>query len=211
MGNGNKAEMLIAVCAVLTSVIALFVAWDQGRVMRAQQHGAVFPVLQVDGYVSRLPDQVLMGVRVSNTGVGPALIESVSAWEGEEKLQNLDAFRAALPDGADVSWTSMTGRSLAPGATVDTLTMAWPREAITDAQIEAVAAEWSKVALDFCYCSVFDRCWSARDLSKHRAVRVPKCVRGESDIFESFSDPLPALQPAPDAPPAETQDPAKAD
>jgi len=55
MGNGNKAEMLIAICAVLTSVIALFVAWDQGRVMRAQQHGSVYPVLQVDGFVSSTP------------------------------------------------------------------------------------------------------------------------------------------------------------
>ena len=41
MGTGNKVEMLIAICAVLTSAIAVFIAWDQGRVMRAQQHGAV--------------------------------------------------------------------------------------------------------------------------------------------------------------------------
>lgn len=35
MGTGNKVEMLIAICAVLTSAIAVFIAWDQGRVMRA--------------------------------------------------------------------------------------------------------------------------------------------------------------------------------
>ena len=48
MGTGNKVEMLIAICAVLTSAIAVFIAWDQGRVMRAQQHGAVYPVIQID-------------------------------------------------------------------------------------------------------------------------------------------------------------------
>ena len=32
MGTGNKVEMLIAICAVLTSAIAVFIAWDQGRV-----------------------------------------------------------------------------------------------------------------------------------------------------------------------------------
>jgi hypothetical protein len=62
MGQGNKAEMLIAICAVLTSVIALFVAWDQGRVMRAQQHGSVYPVVQMVGFVSRVPDHVSLGL-----------------------------------------------------------------------------------------------------------------------------------------------------
>ena len=33
MGTGNKVEMVIAVCAVVTSALAVFIAWDQGRVM----------------------------------------------------------------------------------------------------------------------------------------------------------------------------------
>ncbi|HCX12097.1 MAG TPA: hypothetical protein DHU81_17525, partial [Hyphomonas sp.] len=77
MGTGNKVEMLIAICAVLTSAIAVFIAWDQGRVMRAQQHGAVYPVIQIDGFVSTSVDTASMGIRVSNSGVGPALIEQV--------------------------------------------------------------------------------------------------------------------------------------
>ena len=48
MGNGNKVEFLVAICALIASSMAVYMAWDQGRVMRAQQHGAVFPVLQVD-------------------------------------------------------------------------------------------------------------------------------------------------------------------
>ena len=51
MGTGNKVEMLIAICAVLTSAIAVFIAWDQGRVMRAQQQGATI-ILRLDARAS---------------------------------------------------------------------------------------------------------------------------------------------------------------
>ncbi len=88
MGSGNKAEMLIAVCAVITSAIAVFIAWDQGRVMRAQQHGAVYPVVQVEGFVSSDQDFASMGIRLSNSGVGPALIERVSVLKGGEPLED---------------------------------------------------------------------------------------------------------------------------
>ena len=46
----NNHQTLTGIGAMLVGIAALFVAWDQGRVMRAQQHGAVFPVLQVDGF-----------------------------------------------------------------------------------------------------------------------------------------------------------------
>ena len=35
MGNGNKVEFLVAICALIASAMAVFMAWDQGRVMRA--------------------------------------------------------------------------------------------------------------------------------------------------------------------------------
>lgn len=200
MGNGNRAEMLIAICAVLTSVIALFVAWDQGRVMRDQQHGSVYPVIQMDGFVSRLQDRASLGLRLSNSGVGPALIESVAMLKDGTALGGLGDYRARLPAGYSISWTSVTGRSLAPGAEVTALEISWPREDITDAQLNTVAAEWGGLELEVCYCSVFDRCWLARDLDTQRAARVKTCTRGTSDIFEDLStgaSPAPAPQDTP--------------
>lgn len=200
MGNGNKAEMLIAICAVLTSVIALFVAWDQGRVMRDQQHGSVYPVLQMDGFISRLQDRASLGLRVSNSGVGPALIESVAMLQGGKHLDGLAAYRERLPDGYDISWTSLTGRSLAPGAEVTALEITWPRDKITDAQLNQVAAEWGGLELEICYCSVFDRCWQARDFDTQRAERIKSCKRGTSDIFEALSAGNQPSAPAQDTP-----------
>lgn len=200
MADRNRAELVIAVCAVLTSAIAVFIAWDQGRVMRAQQHGAVFPVLQVDGFTSRLTDRLSLGIRISNTGVGPALIERVGVRRGDEVLETLKPYRASLPGGYNISYTSLTGRSLAPGSQVTALEISWPEDKITEAEFYAVAADWSALELELCYCSVFDRCWLARDLAQQRPVRTKMCERGDKDIFEEAAQAQPSPPPK-DLPP----------
>ncbi|MGB3627459.1 MAG: hypothetical protein WA989_16635 [Henriciella sp.] len=192
MGNGNKAEMLIAVCAVLTSAIAVFIAWDQGRVMRAQQHGAVYPVVQVEGFVSSTAEQASMGIRISNSGVGPALIERVSLLENGEPLDSLAPYVDRFPPGYSHSWSSVIGRAVAPGDDVEPLRADWSRDEVTGAQLNAVATEWSQLDMEVCYCSVFERCWITRSLDMGtgmtRAERVERCERTENDIFEAVAD-----------------------
>ena len=187
MGNGNKAEMLIAICAVVTSVIALFVAWDQGRVMRAQQHGAVFPVVQIDGFVSTTPDHAAMGVKLSNSGVGPALVERVRMLKDGEPIDSLQGYVDRLPENYDLSWSGLTGRAIAPGAEVAPIELLWAREDITGEELSRVAAEWAELSLEVCYCSVFDRCWITRGIGTARAERVKRCERSDADIFEALA------------------------
>lgn len=195
MGNGNKAEMLIAICAVITSVIALFVAWDQGRVMRAQQHGSVFPVLQANGSISVAPDARRIGLNFSNSGVGPALIESVDVMRGDTRLAGLVEYRDRLPEGYQLSWTSMVGRAVAPGAEVPAVEIIWPTGAISAEQHAAVAADWGALTLEVCYCSVFERCWRSFFLNNERTERTKTCTRSEQDLFENLSTAPMALDP----------------
>ena len=188
MGNGNKAEMLIAICAVITSAIAVFIAWDQGRVMRAQQHGSVYPVLQADGYVSADLHVREIGVRFRNSGVGPALIESVDMLKDGERLENLKAYRDELPDGYDLSWTSMVGRAVAPGETINALRISWPAESISAVVQAETAAKWGELTMNVCYCSVFQRCWEVEGLALNSpARRLKDCTRSEEDVFENLS------------------------
>lgn len=188
MGTGNKAEMLIAVCAVITSAIAVFIAWDQGRVMRAQQHGAVYPVLQADGYVSADPHVREIGVRFRNSGVGPALIESVDLLKDGESMDSLISYRDELQQGYDLSWTSMVGRAVAPGETINALRISWPADEISPVQQAETAAKWGGLTMRVCYCSVFKRCWEVDGLAENTpARRVKACKRSDKDIFEDLS------------------------
>ena len=201
MGNGNKAEMLIAICAVITSAIAVFIAWDQGRVMRAQQHGAVFPVVQIEGFVSETPSTSAMGIRLTNSGVGPALIERVEMLKDGEIVEDLTPYADTFPPGYQQSWSSLIGRAVAPGDTIMPLRVDWPRGQVTLAQRNAAAAAWSELDVEICYCSVFDRCWTARGLgmgvSMSRAEPVKRCQRSEKDIFEDLADDVRAPQTEP--------------
>ncbi len=195
MGNGNKVEMLIAICAVLTSAIAVFIAWDQGRVMRAQQHGAVYPVVQIEGFVSSSPEMVSMGLRISNSGVGPALIERVDVSKGGVPVKSLTPYADKFPSGYQQSWSSLIGRAIAPGKEVIPLRVDWSRERVSVADRDAAALAWSALDGESCYCSVFNKCWTATGLNMgttmSRAEPVKRCERSDEDVFEALANYVP--------------------
>lgn len=203
----NRLQLIIAVCALLTSAIAVFVAWDQARVLRAQQHGAVYPVLQVDGFVSTDPDFVEIGLRFRNSGVGPALIESIEIERNGQKLADLIEPYTQLPGAPEMSWNSMAGRAIAPGETIDPLVFSWPRGQISAEQLAAAAHDWGSMKLSTCYCSVFQRCWLMPDMGGSRAERVKTCARSETDLFADLDQRRPErVVEAPEPPAAPEPD-----
>ena len=186
MGNGNKVEFLVAICALIASAMAVFMAWDQGRVMRAQQHGAVYPVLQVDGYVSNRPNNTAVGINIRNSGVGPALIESVELLVNGEKTSSFSRELTSLPDGFEMSWSAIVGRALAPGETVTPIDMVWPKGVLDTEDVNNISIDAQTWALEICYCSVFERCWKTERIGRSRARPVDKCVPQEADLFEQL-------------------------
>lgn len=186
MGNGNKVEFLVAICALVASVMAVYIAWDQGRVMRAQQHGAAFPVLQVDGYVSNRPESTSVGIEVRNSGVGPALIESVEFFVGDEKTDRMSREITSLPDGFELSWSAIVGRALAPGQTVSPIDMVWPSGTLTTEDVRNISEDAQTWRLEICYCSVFDRCWKTQKIGRSRAIPVDACEIQDIDLFEQL-------------------------
>lgn len=194
MGNGNKVEFLVALCALVTSIIAIWVAWDQSRVMRAQQDGMVYPVLQIDGFVSRKDDTTSMGLRLENSGVGPALIESVTASVDGKSLPNLESYRSSLAPGYQISWAALAGRAVAPGNQLDAIRLEWDTEKINNAQLNTAAIAWGEIEFSVCYCSVFQKCW-VTGASATRATPVKRCPAADGDIFEQFG--MARVTPAP--------------
>ncbi|MEM1087172.1 MAG: hypothetical protein AAGH90_05535 [Pseudomonadota bacterium] len=199
MGNGNKVEFFVAICALFSSLIAIWVAWDQSRVMRAQQDGMVFPVLQLDGFVSTEAETISLGLRLENSGVGPALIESVQIVDDKEYVTSLAPYRAILPEGFTISWAGLIGRAVAPGSGFDVLRLQWDSDEITRQELNAAAFEWGELDFEICYCSVFQKCW-IETMSITRAQSVETCPKvSETDVFEEFglsqvSTPTPASE-----------------
>ena len=186
MGDGNKVEFLVAICALITSVVAIWVAWDQSRVMRAQQHGMVYPVLQVDGFGNNRDGIIEIGLNVTNSGVGPALIESVSFHMESDEFDSLSDFISTLPEEREVLWSGISGRAMAPGGSVRPLYVFWPANGDGSNFLGQVAQESEKWKLEICYCSVFNRCWKTLDIGRSRAEPVDRCERSETDIFEQL-------------------------
>ncbi len=186
MGNGNKVEFLVAICALIASSMAVYIAWDQGRVMRAQQHGAAFPVLQIDGYVSNRADNTAVGINVRNSGVGPALIESVELFVGDRQAERFSRELTSLPDGFELSWSAIVGRALAPGETVTPIDMVWPKGVLSTEDVRNISKDAQNWALEICYCSVFDRWWKTSKIGRSRALPVETCQAQEEDMFEQL-------------------------
>lgn len=197
MGNGNKVEFLVAICALLTSAMAVYMAWDQGSVMRAQQHGSVYPVLQVDGFVDDSGRSTSIGINLSNSGVGPALIESVEFFVNNEKTERFDDYLNTLPTGYDVSYSAISGRALAPGSTVTAISINWPNNVFDRNVISRIQADSDSWSLEICYCSVFDRCWMTTEIGQSRAQPVKRCEPSDNDIFETLGEPRFAPPPPP--------------
>jgi hypothetical protein len=192
----HNHQAITAIGAMLVGVAALFIAWEQARVMRAQQevmqeqqHGSVYPVLQIDGYFRQRDGRQQVGVSVTNAGVGPALIDDVVLIRDEAPSDEFERVMALMPQGTNLNWSSMVGRVLAAGDTATMMEYSWPLEAMPDEAFDAFLAEWSHWDMTACYCSVFGRCWVADTQGVGlRPQAVDACPRPDEDLFEEMAE-----------------------
>ncbi|RFF30704.1 hypothetical protein [Wenzhouxiangella sediminis] len=155
-------ETVGSITAIVVGVAALFVSFDQSRVMREEIRASIWPALQVDGFASLENGTLAIGLSVQNAGVGPALVERVTIRHDDSPVEDLDALRALMPPGADLSRTSLTGRVVAAGASVRPFELRYPAEESDDA-IDVLNRLLSRWSAEVCYCSTLGQCWVASD------------------------------------------------
>jgi len=161
----NNHTAITSLAAILISAIALFVAWDQSRVMRAQQHADVWPAVQVETQMSTEDGQHVFLVGMTNDGIGPALVTRVDATFAEQSLANWEEMGARRPDGLPRPdmWTGGSqGAILAPGETVILAQITWPASEERWPLIREYQTDFFALTVEACYCSVYGRCWTAR-------------------------------------------------
>lgn len=158
-------ETVGSITAIVVGVAALYVSWDQGRVMRQEVRASVWPAVQTEGYVDRSSGDLVIGLMLRNAGVGPARIERLTLRSGDEVVDDMGDLLQRLPEGADRSVQSSTGRIMAAGEILNPFELRYPADSALS-EVDAVdlmrslSEDW---AMEVCYCSVLDQCWVSGD------------------------------------------------
>lgn len=188
-------ETIVALSAIFTSITALFIAWDQAQVMRAQQHASVQPIVGMDFIADRDEDRQRIRFILENVGVGPALIRNGeitingSTPKGVHELKKHLLIKPFLSQSSSLE--IFASRLLGPLG-------AGKQRVMLGFQVP-LSLEYSKVRrqidylsqqdiqVNICYCSVFDKCWRASlNSSHHFPQSVHRCEESTKDPIGSI-------------------------
>ena len=175
---------LMNIVAVLVAIIALYVAWDQARIGRNQQHADVVPLLKIGASYFTAEDDDAAPIRrfrltVVNAGVGPAYVDRSEWTVAGTSLQRASDFLTILPEALTPT-ESITGTVddylLGAGEKELVVEVVWPRnEPVEQALGESMPVVW-RMDFNLCYCSIYERCWvSSFNAAQPRPVPVKQC------------------------------------
>lgn len=180
----NVAQTVLALAGLFTGAVALYAALTESEAVRRQSAAAVWPYVQLLTWDSIDPGAEEFRISMTNSGVGPARIESVrvtlerrTAVSWSEALSRLAENRSPR-----FGQNAVVGRVLRPGETVDLMTTTDP-EIVH--RLHAIVVD-DAGSIEYCYCSIFDECWLA---NISRQITRPESVRSCPDFrAESFTN-----------------------
>jgi hypothetical protein len=155
-------ETVGSITAIVVGLAALYVSWDQGRVMREEVRASVWPAVQLDGFVSREGSMISIGLNIANAGVGPALIRRISVFHEGELVRDFDELAATMPADADASRQTVAGRILGAGDKIEAFSFRYPLGPDSADAVELERAMSDAWELEVCYCSSLGQCWISR-------------------------------------------------
>lgn len=163
-----RAEMLVALIAVLISFSTLAVYIYQSSLMKQQQKMSVWPYLS---FGPSWGSDYLM-INLTNKGIGPAIIkQSVFEVDGEA-LDGIQQIMSSLPDSLQTNYSYSSihgGQVLMAGENLNILTV---HDTRTIAYLLKLFKN-EKIRLEICYASVYGDTWVSY------GIRVEECVCGE--------------------------------
>jgi len=187
-------ETFGAISAIIVSVAALFVAWDQAVVMRRETHASVWPIMTVDFSVNQTVEFNTVEVVSSNVGVGPAIVKSALLTVGEDQIREWHELSSVLfgvgaTHQAQVSASSAIG-VMGVDERIQVISVNWERSEEGDAYLAALVqrifdGSFPNIGLELCYCSVFDRCWLAGRADITYPEPVNRCS-DSGDFLDTF-------------------------
>lgn len=155
-----STEMIVALAAIVVSIMTLFVYIYQARIMQEQQHTSVWPHVEwATTYYSEVSQEFY--ISVVNKGVGPALVNDTKLYL-DDKAYSYNEYSEFMKDllgqgKRDSLWIVYSvadNRVLAPGDEVKIFHVKNWREA----RIPKV--DFNRIRYTLCYCSIYNDCWT---------------------------------------------------
>jgi hypothetical protein len=168
-------QTVLSVVGIFIAGVALFAALTESEAVRRQTAAAVWPYVQLSVEDHLSANAAVFELSLTNAGVGPAHIRAMRVtFHGQAIPTWHEAVSAIDKDGPAFSQMFANNRVLRPGEHVTIFGTRAP--ALVQALQEAVATK--STAVEYCYCSIFDDCWT---VDSRAAAAGPAVVRSCPD------------------------------
>ena len=167
----------ITVCILFISLSSLIVAVEHSRTLERMADANArlvesnsWPYLGYSTGNSTGPDGNTIELRIANDGVGPAKIEGAELrWNGRPQRSAAEFLQACCgyqKEPANNMWSDIiAGRVLRAGESITFITLPRiPEDESAWTRLNAARLS-PHLAINVCYCSVFDECWTENILT----------------------------------------------
>lgn len=188
-------EVVGSICAMLLSIVAVFIAWQQSVLMEEQNHASVWPIVDIEITLDRNEQANFLAIEMRNVGVGPAMVRAATLTINGEVATDFTPFekhilKPTMPEGTLGIEASSFIDVVGAGETKNVLKFNWPRSEEYDAAFMKMAglfvANPDLMDVEICYCSVFERCWQTVDDVTLSAMQVEACQIQKRDIVATI-------------------------
>jgi hypothetical protein len=175
--------MALALSAIFISAVSLAVAIEHGRTERDLVAASSWPFIGavISNQYSTEGGATLAAIGVSNSGVGPAKLQSFEVfYKGQPARSGLDLLRRCCglgPDVADIprqlprgDHFEITDHTVLRAGEAKATFGVWRGNPVG----EAFASHLTEFVFRGCYCSILDQCWVS-DLRDLRTTSVRAC------------------------------------
>jgi hypothetical protein len=175
--------LLVSVLALTLGIYQARLMNEQTRLMQGQARASVWPYISIGYSISDSGEKLGYTWEISNDGVGPARIESVTfTLDGASLHRWRDVFQKLFGDApVPATYSQIYGKVLAPGTNRETTIEAVHIQDIEQAKIFFRAQD--RMDMTICYCSVYDDCWVAHR-KQPEVQAVARCDTAGTIQFE---------------------------
>ena len=175
-------EMVIGLCALVVSLVAVIVGVYSAYTDRTYARASVWPRVELNFHLSTNEQSSEFGVKMSNSGIGPAIIKTVLMEVGGKYLKtwkDVLAFIGEFPQDIHLSTSNMANIVLPAEQTTTTFHIKASDKSMSNKVMDTLRT----VNISVCYCSVYDECWLK--VRKSEPKKVEQCVVNSDNDFKN--------------------------